>query len=108
MRVVNMRTAIERDARTPLVVVIASAHRARKGLVIVDEYLIDRGVSEAGRKRWSSAFGRAAAKAARIAGTSIASTWILWRGRVRRVFAHAGPACMDAAWAGYAGRINKG
>jgi hypothetical protein len=103
-----MRTAIEKALRTPLVAVFAAAHRLRTGLVTVDDYLIERGVSDAGRKRWSSAFGRAAAKAARLASDEPRTTWIVWRGRVRRVFAYVGSVYLGTAWALYESKINEG
>ena len=108
MKLRPTRHLIARPVRRILVALIAATHRRRKGLVTVDEYLIAKGVDEAGRKRWSSAFGRKAAKPAREAGSELRMTWIVWRGRVRRVFAHAGTAHMDTAWAQYETKIKEG
>ncbi len=108
MRLKAMRTAIERGTKVLAIVAIATAHRARKGLVTVDEYLIDKGVDEVGRKRWSSAFGRKTAQAARAASARIVDTWIVWRGKVTRVFAYVGAVYLGTAWTLYETRIKEG
>jgi hypothetical protein len=109
MRLRDMRTAIEKVVVVNKVIELASAHRARRGLVTVDEYLTDKGVDEAGRKRWSSAFGRKVASVVRsLTGREPRTTWIVWRGRVTRVFAYVGAVYLGTAWALYEAKINEG
>lgn len=107
MRVKAGHKAILRPVRRLLVAILAATHRRRRGLVTVEEYLISRGVDEAGRKRWSSAFGRKVAGLRRAADAGAFDvSWIVWRGRVRRVVAYSDVSFLDAAWGHYAGKIN--
>lgn len=110
MRLKALRTAILRPVRSLVVVAVATLDRRRKGLTTVDEYLISKGVDDAGRKRWSGAFGRKVAGLFRAAfGVEPRVSWIVWRGRVRRVFVYAADSVhMDTAWGLYAEKIDKG
>jgi hypothetical protein len=85
MRLKAMRTAIEKVVVVNKVIGLAAAHRARKGLVTVDEYLIERGVDEGGRSRPSSGVSRGGSRvrpgSCGVAGcvgcspTSVPCTW---------------------------------
>lgn len=77
-------------------------------LITVEAYLVAKGVDEAARRRWASAFGRRAAKYRRGAGDAAARLLSpVANGRESVTYAYSPDKVrhLDAAWVDYASKI---
>jgi hypothetical protein len=71
-------------------------------VLLVSAYRRSRGCDEEFITRYGSAFGRAAAKAHRVAtGTEPMKGWSVSTGKLRRVFVYLDTAALDAGWDAY-------